>query len=551
MLAYKQLRIDLGTAGKVIASFKRGEQRGPGNLEWVGGLPGEGDHVVLTVVDGDVTGLIRAGGTTFSIEPLGQGLHALTRIDYSKMPPDEPPGFEESLPQDTVSNSATYPDEKIGGPSSSFTITTGAEPATANLLTDPVIDVLVAYTPVAASASGNISSVIQGSIDIMNDGFDNSSVPASVNLVHQVQVTYTETGSSLTDVNRLHGSTDGYMDNIHSLRNQYGADVVVLILSSTDACGRVYAIGEGASSAFAVVEWNCAVGNYSFPHEIGHLAGARHDNDGNTIPYVYGHGYDYAPANWRTIMATDLSLDRINYWSNPDKTLGGVAMGTASYNDNVHVWENRAGTLAGFRTAASAPPLAPSGLTISGSTGDHPQLSWNASSGATGYKVYRCYYYSGHYCSGEPANHEYIGSTSSTSYTDTESLLASSGDLIYYYVKAYNGSGSSPESSGSARPGGPALKAAPELPGVFALHGNAPNPFSRTTEIRFDLPEAAHVRLAVYNMLGQEVRELVNADLPAGFQHVTLSTEGLPSGVYLYRITAGTFTETKRMVVAK
>lgn len=89
------------------------------------------------------------------------------------------------------------------------------------------------------------------------------------------------------------------------------------------------------------------------------------------------------------------------------------------------------------------------------------------------------------------------------------------------------------------------------LPAAFALRGNTPNPFTTSTEIRFDLPEAAHVKLAVYNMLGQEVRRLVDSDMGAGFQRVTFSTEDLPSGVYLYRLTAGTFTDTKRMVIVR
>ncbi|HET6567633.1 MAG TPA: S8/S53 family peptidase [Rhodothermales bacterium] len=89
------------------------------------------------------------------------------------------------------------------------------------------------------------------------------------------------------------------------------------------------------------------------------------------------------------------------------------------------------------------------------------------------------------------------------------------------------------------------------LPSAFALHGNAPNPFSRSTEIRFDLPEATHVKLSVYNMLGQEVARPVDGEMTAGFHSVSIDANSLPSGVYLYRITAGTFTETKRMVVAK
>jgi len=89
------------------------------------------------------------------------------------------------------------------------------------------------------------------------------------------------------------------------------------------------------------------------------------------------------------------------------------------------------------------------------------------------------------------------------------------------------------------------------IPDAHALHASTPNPFSHSTEIRYDLPEAAHVRLAIYNLLGQEVRRLVDGEVGAGFHTVTFEAGNLPSSVYLYRITAGDFTQTHRMVLTK
>ncbi len=95
------------------------------------------------------------------------------------------------------------------------------------------------------------------------------------------------------------------------------------------------------------------------------------------------------------------------------------------------------------------------------------------------------------------------------------------------------------------------VKATSEIPEDYALGQSTPNPFSHSTEIRFDLPEAAHVRLAVYNLLGQEVRRLVDGEVGAGFHTATFEAGDLPSGVYLYRLTAGDFTQTHRMVLTK
>ena len=74
---------------------------------------------------------------------------------------------------------------------------------------------------------------------------------------------------------------------------------------------------------------------------------------------------------------------------------------------------------------------------------------------------------------------------------------------------------------------------------------------SRTTAIQFTLPKAAQVRLTVYNVLGQEVATLVNGNLTAGIHSVNFDGSRLASGVYLYKIAAGDFVSTRKMVLLK
>ncbi len=76
------------------------------------------------------------------------------------------------------------------------------------------------------------------------------------------------------------------------------------------------------------------------------------------------------------------------------------------------------------------------------------------------------------------------------------------------------------------------------LPHSFAVHPNYPNPFNPATSIRYDLPEASHVSLVVYDVLGREVVELVNGMQDAGFKSVEWNAAGVASGVYLARFTA-------------
>ncbi len=90
-----------------------------------------------------------------------------------------------------------------------------------------------------------------------------------------------------------------------------------------------------------------------------------------------------------------------------------------------------------------------------------------------------------------------------------------------------------------------------EIPAAYELAQNYPNPFNPSTEIQFTLPETTSVRLVVYNVMGREVAHLVEGSLGAGTHRVTFDASGLPSGVYLYQITAGSFTRTNRMVLTK
>jgi hypothetical protein len=95
-----------------------------------------------------------------------------------------------------------------------------------------------------------------------------------------------------------------------------------------------------------------------------------------------------------------------------------------------------------------------------------------------------------------------------------------------------------------------AVTAAP-LPREYDLAQNFPNPFNPSTVIRYAIPVKSHVLLTVHNLLGQLVSTVVNGDQDAGFHEVRFSAPNLASGVYLYRLEAGKFVQTRKLTLIR
>jgi hypothetical protein len=91
----------------------------------------------------------------------------------------------------------------------------------------------------------------------------------------------------------------------------------------------------------------------------------------------------------------------------------------------------------------------------------------------------------------------------------------------------------------------------PTAPKTFLLEQNYPNPFNPSTTIRYQLPVASEVKLEVYDVLGKKIATLVNERQSAGSYQVVWNASGLSSGTYFYRLQAGTFTQTKKMILVK
>ena len=89
------------------------------------------------------------------------------------------------------------------------------------------------------------------------------------------------------------------------------------------------------------------------------------------------------------------------------------------------------------------------------------------------------------------------------------------------------------------------------FPHTFSLHQNYPNPFNPNTTIRFALPKSMHVELRIYNTLGDVITTLVDREMTSGTYAIPWNASGMASGVYFYRLKAGEYTETKKLLLLK
>ena len=107
--------------------------------------------------------------------------------------------------------------------------------------------------------------------------------------------------------------------------------------------------------------------------------------------------------------------------------------------------------------------------------------------------------------------------------------------------------------SGNWGPVGPLVSVSEgsELPERIALEQNYPNPFNPSTTIRYGLPTRSHVTLTVFNTLGQQVATLVQREEEAGYHEAVFDASGLASGEYLYRLQAGEFVLTRKLVLVR
>jgi hypothetical protein len=349
----------------------------PDRVIWRGTVEGTGARVTLMWwPNGKMTGTVRHEGHIHAIRHIKDHVYAIVDMSEERMPQEHAPMPERMRASHPTLNDASL--VKQGDASTLKGMTGGTRPASraqANTkqqlayapaskpeagkekpglaAKDIIIDVIVAYTPKAASHYEDIKrDLIELAIEEANESFRTSNLGnIKLRLVHAYQTNYVENGTHFDHLWRFHDK-DGYMDEIHGLRDKYRADVAVLIVDDDKGCGLSTRVFASADDAFSVVHHGCAAATYSLAHEIGHLIGARHDlnMDDSKTPFPYGHGYVNG-TKWRDIMSYKESCGgcpRLPLWSGPHVLVNGEPAGSADL-DNARVIMEQAARVAGFR----------------------------------------------------------------------------------------------------------------------------------------------------------------------------------------------------------
>ena len=580
-----------------------------------------GEAMLVIHASGTVTGNITVDGEMFQLRALDNGLHALVDVNEQAFPSDGAgarfsggtakmhdssvhahaeevalsSGVSEFMEAGTCSAAPQAPD--LGVAFDTFAdlnvdanMAAAGMQASARMLTCPrEIDILVAYT--AAAASGrDINGIIQLAMAELNESYDRSSV-ANLNaeLVRSQQISFTERRDNIEgDLSILVSNS-----TVASLRNQYNADVVVLLTDGNyrfiDQFGRIspiYGVADEiraeVGDAYAIVEADFATGRLTFTHEVGHLQGGQHHPDdfpanfdplnspeGDLFSYGFGHRFSDRDCTlwifcnrdyYSSAMAyTPGDYNRIKRFSNPSITFDSQATGTSSRN-NARALRNTATTMSNFRDDNEMRAQANASGNIS--TG---QYTFSASTcGANGTLSYEwrisydgTFNYGGVVSTSQGFSTFLPPGTHTAKVTVTTSTGQSAVAFRSVYVQGEGGCDPNAiepipcvETLASQVEPSKALNNS-SLPREFALRGATPNPFRSMTELEYDVPQAAPVRIAVYDLLGRQVATLVDRTEKAGTHRVQFDGSDLASGMYLVRLVTDGAVHTQRISLVR
>lgn len=528
-LEYTSISLRLpGENGQVVSVMRDAyDKTMTSHSEWWGHVDGYPHYTFNAVRRGEnFRGILKLGNDQYSIHPIGEGLHILALENPQNYPLDHDPAEWDQVKDDVFHRQEEPRRDPVSDGASM-----GAEAAAVEC----AVRILVAYTDDVQFLRVDPHLEIILATQYFNNANNNSLVAQDIEIARIVEVSYVEPGNLSTALADFEGTSDGNMDNIHSLRGLYDADLCQLITDNSGGCGLASGIGSTASTGFCVSDYGCIAGNLTFAHEFGHLYGARHDTfvDGSTTPYAFGHGWVNVTDQWRTIMAynnqctaSGTSCTRLQYWSNPGVTFGGDAMGSIFTADNESVLDIVDNSIANYELSQVAKSVFSSDVIGDDETG----FFYGSTSITTGTSVLTVQ-------SGGDLEMK-AGST----ITLNPGFTAANGSTFRAYIS----------SSCNTIADAPAREQAPTLSdnGLSSDFQLIPNPADQSTRVNYQLVGEQDVFVAAYDLKGQMLHVLVNnQQMPAGEYYADWNTSQLAAGTYIIKVVIDDETSVSRLVV--